>query len=411
MNCAAWRPGSWLIPLTITLAAVTLPSTGHAVSIELRDVAPDRIERQRRAAVGELPLPGTPDLGHLDERLAAADLALGAPVLLRVFKAESELEVWMRKGDAYVLFATYPICHWSGTLGPKLHEGDKQSPEGFYTITRRQLHRFGRWHRALNIGYPNALDKSEARTGSYILVHGGCSSVGCFAMTNGVIEEIFRLVESALKNGQTHVPVHIFPFRMTDANLARYEGSEWREFWANLREGYDIFERTKRPPRVSVCDKRYFFAEPTPEEVGDPGPLAVCAATVAVIDILEPLSKSVPPYPTPPDKQSSRLPKAVIQEAVRNLGAEFETHQGMTPAKAAEAAEELVRRFIAPPRSSPRHPGRTVAATRPQATTKTPLKCSPIRASCRKWIAMQERKAAFAAAAAQRRHRTAARSR
>src|SRR5690606_6041180 len=124
--------------LALCAGAGVAGSTAHALSIELKDVAPDRIERQRDAEAGRLPLPNTPDVERLEARLSDAGLKAGAPMLIRVFKASSELELWMEKGDRFVLFATYPICHWSGTLGPKLKEGDKQTPEGFYTITRRQ---------------------------------------------------------------------------------------------------------------------------------------------------------------------------------------------------------------------------------------------------------------------------------
>lgn len=248
-------------------AAVLLASASSkhaaAITIELKDVAPDRIERQRRANEGALPLPGTPNAAAFDQRLAEQGLKPGLPMLIRIFKEESELEIWMQRDEAFVLFATYPICHWSGTLGPKLSEGDKQTPEGFYTVTGRQLHRIGRWPKALNLGFPNAFDRRHDRTGSYILVHGGCSSVGCFAMTNTVIEEVFNLTSAAIRAGQAHVPVHVFPFRMTDANLDRHRASPWRDFWLDLKQGYDSFERLRKPPEVSVCEGRYHVTDDT----------------------------------------------------------------------------------------------------------------------------------------------------
>ena len=185
------------------LALPVQPAT--AFRIELKDVAPDRIERQRAEAVGMLPLPGTPNVAQLAERLAEKGLTAGSALFIRVFKIESELEVWMQKGERFELLATYPICHWSGTLGPKVSEGDKQSPEGVYTVTGKQLHMIGRHPRSLNLGFPNALDRQYQRTGSYILIHGGCGSVGCFAMTNPVIEEIFSLSQAALKGGQEEI--------------------------------------------------------------------------------------------------------------------------------------------------------------------------------------------------------------
>lgn len=264
-----------------------LASPAGAVSIELKDVAADRVERQLKAIEGNLPLAGTPDLARFDERLAKHGLQLGAAVFMRIFKSESELEVWMEKDGRFVHFATYPICHWSGTLGPKVREGDKQAPEGFYTITRRQLHLAGRWPRSLNLGFPNVFDKSLSRTGNYILIHGGCSSVGCYAMTNTVIDEIFRLSTGALAAGQTYIPVHVFPFRMTVRNMAAHKDSEWAGFWANLKEGYDAFERTTVPPRISVCEGKYQVRTSTPAEVGDLGPLGWCGATAAALRNLD----------------------------------------------------------------------------------------------------------------------------
>ena len=261
----SWR---WRIGAFICLMMICAAWPARSLVVELDGVAPDRIERQRGAAEGRLPLPGTPDLSHFSERLASKGLQRGSEVFIRMFKAESELELWVLKDGRFVLLDTYPICHWSGALGPKAQEGDKQNPEGFYTIRRRQLHLAGRWRRALNVGFPNAFDRALGRTGSYILLHGGCSSVGCFAMTNPVMEEIFTLTEAALRSGQEEVNVHIFPFRMTEANLERYQISPWIGFWRNLKEGYDAFEATHVPPNVGVCSKRYVVQQAEPREPG-----------------------------------------------------------------------------------------------------------------------------------------------
>ena len=199
--------------------------------------------------------------GDLERRLAERGVPVGRPVMIRIFKAESELELWMRNDARFELVAVYPICKWSGSLGPKLTEGDRQSPEGFYSISAAQLHTKGRWPRSLDIGYPNSFDRAHGRTGSYILVHGGCTTVGCYAMTNPVMEEIYALSEAALRNGQDRIPLHIFPFRMTAANLAAHADSQWRDFWADLKAGYDLFERTHLPPSVGVCEKRYVTGE------------------------------------------------------------------------------------------------------------------------------------------------------
>ena len=207
------------------------------------------------------PLPSTPDLAKLDQRLAAQGLELGAPVFLRIFKLDSELELWMEKDGRYRLFATYPICLWSGRLGPKLQEGDLQAPEGFYTVGKEQLNPNSRWHRSFSLGFPNEFDRAQGRTGSFLMVHGGCASIGCYAMTNDVIDEIWRVVTTALDRGQAAFQVQVFPFRMTEANLKARSADRWSGFWADLKRGYDSFERTHVPPSVSVCDGRYVIAD------------------------------------------------------------------------------------------------------------------------------------------------------
>jgi murein L,D-transpeptidase YafK len=177
--------------------------------------------------------------------------------MIRIFKSESQLELWMRKDGRFALFATYPICFWSGKLGPKEREGDRQAPEGLYTVGLDQLHVVGRHPRSLNVGFPNAFDRAFGRTGSYILVHGGCTSIGCFAMTDPLMDEIYALSEQALRGGQQRIQVQIFPFRMTEANLAPHTNSKWYGFWRNLKEAYDAFEPSRMPPAIGVCRRTY----------------------------------------------------------------------------------------------------------------------------------------------------------
>jgi murein L,D-transpeptidase YafK len=203
------------------------------------------------------PFPSLP----LDQRLAAKGLSRGMPVHIRIMKESSDLELWMKRGDVWVLLSHYPICRWSGDLGPKLKEGDHQSPEGFYVITRRAMNPNSNYHLSFNLNFPNAFDKAHGRTGSFLMVHGECASVGCYAMTNPGIEDIYGLVDAALKNGQTGIPVHVFPFRMTDANLARHRDSQWLPFWRNLKQGWDAFEGNGAPPVAHVCGRSYGFTE------------------------------------------------------------------------------------------------------------------------------------------------------
>ncbi len=247
----------------------------------LRDEYTIALQRHYRvwlASTGQA-MPSTPDLTRLDERLREKGMALGTPILMRVFKREFELELWILKDGRYELFAAYPICKWSGRLGPKLQTGDRQSPEGFYSVDKTALNPNSRWHRSFNLGFPNAFDRSHGRTGSFLMVHGGCGSIGCYAMTNPVIEEIWEIVNRALDGGQQRFQVQVYPFRMTDQNLARYQGERWQPFWADLKTGYDHFERDRLPPSVSVCDKRYAFTAGTKTR-DVTGPItAQCAAS------------------------------------------------------------------------------------------------------------------------------------
>ncbi|MBN1128189.1 MAG: murein L,D-transpeptidase [Chitinispirillaceae bacterium] len=197
----------------------------------------------------------------IERDLAVKGLAWGLPVFIRLFKETDTLELWMRKGDTFALFKSYPVCTYgTGELGPKESAGDGIAPEGFYAVSAGQLNPYSQFHLAFNIGYPNAYDRVNGRTGSAIMIHGNCVSIGCFAMTDPAIEEIYALVDAALRAGQQSVDVHIFPFRMTDDKVRKYENVPWAPFWRDLREGYACFETTRVPPKVRVSKKRYVFS-------------------------------------------------------------------------------------------------------------------------------------------------------
>jgi murein L,D-transpeptidase YafK len=196
------------------------------------------------------------------ERLEDKGMTVGSPIMLRIFKEESELELWLLTGSTFELYARYAICFWSGTLGPKLREGDRQAPEGLYSVGVQQLRPTGRRPRSFDIGYPNALDRAAGHTGSDIFIHGGCGSRGCYAMTDAAMEQIYVLGEQALAHGQDHFQVEVFPFRMTEANMARHADSPWLPFWANLKVVYEQFDRTHVPPQVQICGGRYLLMEP-----------------------------------------------------------------------------------------------------------------------------------------------------
>ncbi len=183
-----------------------------------------------------------------------------SPIFIRIFKEESELEVWKPKKDGYYhLFKTYPICKWSGKLGPKLRKGDKQAPEGFYKVANAQMNPNSRYHLSFNLGYPNAYDRSRKRTGRHLMVHGNCESKGCYAMTNALMEEIYLLARDAFIGGQKKFDVHAFPFRMTPKNMKRHRKHRWIRFWRKLKNGYDQFNMTRVPPKIDVCGRNYLI--------------------------------------------------------------------------------------------------------------------------------------------------------
>lgn len=194
----------------------------------------------------------------LKQELESKGLVFGSNIFIRIFKESKELELWIRDGNnKFKLFKTYEICKHSGTLGAKLKEGDRQAPEGFYKVSASQMNPKSQFHLSFNIGYPNEYDTIHNRTGSNIMVHGDCVSAGCYAMTDDGIEEIYLLAEAALQKEQEHFNVHIFPFKMTDENLARNKNSEWKSFWDSLKIGYDLFEKDKIPPEVIIKNKQY----------------------------------------------------------------------------------------------------------------------------------------------------------
>jgi murein L,D-transpeptidase YafK len=193
-------------------------------------------------------------------RLEQLDMSLSSPIMLRIYKQESELEVWKQtRSGRYALLETFEICKWSGKLGPKKKEGDRQAPEGFYEITPALMNPNSSYHLAFNLGYPNKFDRAYGRTGSNLMVHGACSSRGCYAMTDAQVQDIYALARESFKGGQRSFQVQAFPFRMTAENMAKHRDNEHYGFWQMLKRGYDHFEVTKTPPKIDVCEKRYVF--------------------------------------------------------------------------------------------------------------------------------------------------------
>ncbi|MDY8107829.1 murein L,D-transpeptidase family protein [Fulvimarina sp. 2208YS6-2-32] len=227
----------------------------------------------------EAPLPAA-----LVKAIQANGMGVNSPILVRLFKEESDLEIWKQKTDGtYALLKTYEICAWSGKLGPKKAEGDRQAPEGFYNVNPSQLNPNSSYHLAINMGYPNTYDRANGRTGSHLMIHGSCSSMGCYAMDDEQVQEIYGLARHSFQGGQRNFQIQAYPFRMTPKNMARHRNSEHYEFWKMLKKGSDYFEVTRKPPHVGVCDRSYVFDQ--------------SAATVATLDPTGPCPSFALPEP------------------------------------------------------------------------------------------------------------------
>lgn len=272
-DLAALVPGETPLPPArpddLTALAAASPDSAPQPTPQTAPEPPAAPEPQQVAHAPEPTLRPAPDDAF--QQQAPVRFGMGDPVFVRIFKQEGQLELWLKRNGRFSLYKTYPICKWSGRLGPKVKEADYQSPEGFYSVSTRQLNPNSNYYRAFNVGYPNAFDRQNGRTGGLVMVHGACKSVGCFAMTDPGIEEIYGFVAAALAAGQQEVPVHIFPFRMTESTIARETGggwmafvgggnySQWSQFWRNLKEGYDLFEQTGEPPVAFACGDHYAF--------------------------------------------------------------------------------------------------------------------------------------------------------
>jgi murein L,D-transpeptidase YafK len=231
----------------IALLLLGVTSLGRALLMEGRDRLVRLIDGDRRHG-----------LADLDARLSKAALDPRNGVHLRIHKREATLEIWIADGLRHRLFSTLPICRFSGRLGPKLKEGDNQAPEGFFIVDRDGLNPNSAHHLSMNLGFPTPADHARGRTGSFLMIHGGCLSVGCYAMTDSGVDEIYSLAERSIAAGKP-VPVHVFPFRMTEAALAENGASPWAAEWAVMAKGWRLFEETGNPPPVSMCGSETVF--------------------------------------------------------------------------------------------------------------------------------------------------------
>ncbi|WP_337956276.1 murein L,D-transpeptidase family protein [Devosia sp. ZB163] len=212
-------------------------------------------------------------------KLASMGASPGSGMMVRIFKESSELEVWKQTANgSYKHFKTYEICAWSGALGPKIKEGDRQSPEGFYTVTPGLMNPNSSYYLAFNTGFPNKFDRAYGRTGSDLMVHGDCSSRGCYSMTDESIAEIYALARESFKGGNPSFQLQIYPFRMSAQNLAKHADNPNMSFWKDIKEGYDRFEISKAPVNWDVCNKEYVFDVPAGTSLDA---LGACPVTVA----------------------------------------------------------------------------------------------------------------------------------
>jgi murein L,D-transpeptidase YafK len=208
----------------------------------------------------------------LIQAMVDKDMDLQSPILIRLFKQEAEVEVWKQnRSGQFALLKTYPICRWSGDLGPKVKEGDRQAPEGFYAITPGLMNPTSAYYLSFNTGYPNTYDQALGHTGSQLMVHGDCSSRGCYAMTDEQIAEIYSLGRESFFGGQKAFQFQAYPFRMTPLNMAKHRNNPNMPFWKMIKVGYDHFEITHQEPKVSYCEKKYVFdAIRAPNAKSDP---------------------------------------------------------------------------------------------------------------------------------------------
>ncbi|MCK1385895.1 murein L,D-transpeptidase [Bradyrhizobium sp. 21] len=267
-----------------SLARAFLASVALAASILLAGCDTDQVSLATNAKANQ-PVPP-----KLLAAMVEKDMDLQSPILVRLFKQEAELEVWKQaRNGQFVLLKTYPICRWSGDLGPKVREGDRQAPEGFYSINPGQMNPQSAYYLSFNTGYPNAFDKALGRSGSQLMVHGDCSSRGCYAMTDEQIAEIYSLGRESFFGGQKAFQLQAYPFKMTPVNMAKHRNNPNMPFWKMIKEGYDHFEVTRQEPKVDFCEKKYVFdATKAPDAKRDPvfDASAKCPAYVIPEDIV-----------------------------------------------------------------------------------------------------------------------------
>ena len=314
--------------------------------------------------------------------IATKNMDKESPILARIFKEEAELEIWKKNRDGeYALLKTYPICRWSGDLGPKKKEGDRQAPEGFYTITPGQMNPNSNYYLAFNTGFPNAYDRAMGYTGSELMVHGDCSSRGCYAMTDEQIQEIYALARESFFGGQKAFQLEAFPFRMTALNMAKHRNNPNFAFWKMLKEGYDHFNATHQEPKVAVCERHYVFDPAAPDNATRPlsfNPKGACPAYQ--------LDKTLADAVLDQRRQEQFKMAEYIASGVETVPSRAGIDGGMNPIFLAKLSThndfdnngrtlELAGNTVAPgalPRT-PNPPAQTAQASKPQPPVSAPV--------------------------------------
>lgn len=335
---------------------------------------------------GAIPKDIRPVSPKLVSKMQSLGMSETSPILIRIYKEESKLEVWKEKRSGqYALLKTYDICKWSGVLGPKIKEGDRQAPEGFYTVTPAAMNPKSSYYLSFNIGYPNAFDQSLGRTGTHLMVHGACSSSGCYSMTDADAGELFALARDAFKGGQRSFQIQAYPFRMTAENMAKHRDNPNVQFWQMLKVGSDNFEVTLKPPKVDVCGQRYVFnAESTRPFV----PTAKCPAYT----VPDPIAQAVAAKEASDQQKFAAAVAAADSKALALAEQQKKAEQQAAAKAAAEAAQAeqppLIARIFgglgkknqpaapaassAPVVADPATTGATTAAQPISATTPAP---------------------------------------
>lgn len=199
----------------------------------------------------------------LQKFVKAAGFGNNFSMLINAYKAEGKLEIWLKSysDKQYKLFRTYDFCEHSGTLGPKVIEGDKQIPEGFYYIN--VFNPMSTFHLSLGVNYPNSVDLArtgkDRKPGNDIYIHGNCVTVGCIPLTDEKIKEVYVLAVEAKDNGQEKIPVNIYPFKMTDGNMKKYSAlfPTQLAFWKTLQPGYFAFEKNRNLADIKEVGGKY----------------------------------------------------------------------------------------------------------------------------------------------------------